>query len=85
MAILQVRDIDNELYSTLKTAARLENRSISQEVISILEQYLSSPPDNRNHSTDDFLSLAGSWDDPRSADAIIRNIKANRKNSMRFG
>ncbi|HOF34148.1 MAG TPA: hypothetical protein PK624_01790 [Spirochaetota bacterium] len=43
MAILQVRDFDDGLYSSLKSMAKSENRSISQEVISIIEKYLSNP------------------------------------------
>ena len=37
MATLQVRDIDDRLYKYLKTSAKLKNRSISQEVITIIK------------------------------------------------
>lgn len=37
MAILQVRDIDDRLYDFLKRSAKLRNRSISQEVITIMD------------------------------------------------
>ncbi len=37
MATLQVRDIDDRLYESLKTFANSEKRSISQEVIHIIE------------------------------------------------
>lgn len=85
MAILQVRDIDDRLYSSLKELARSENRSLSQEVISILEKFLSNPAMFKGNPTRDFLSLSGSWDDKRAADEIIADIKRNRKNSKRFG
>lgn len=42
MAILQVRDIDNNLYNSLKISAKMQNRSVSQEVITIIETYLNS-------------------------------------------
>lgn len=84
MAILQVRDIDDRLYSSLKEVARSENRSLSQEVISILEKYLSNPVVFKNNPTRDFLSLSGAWADKRSADEIVVDIKKNRKNSKRF-
>jgi plasmid stability protein len=84
MAILQVRDIDDRLYSSLKTLAKSENRSLSQEVISILEKYLSNPVVFKNNPTRDFLSLSGSWADKRTADEIVKDIKKNRKNSKRF-
>ena len=43
MAILQVRDLDDRIYENLKRIARHNKRSISQEVIHIIETYLSSP------------------------------------------
>jgi hypothetical protein len=84
MAILQVRDIDDRLYSSLKNLAKSENRSLSQEVISILEKYLSNPVAFKNNPTREFLSLSGSWEDNRTADAIVKDIKKNRRNSKRF-
>lgn len=85
MAILQVRDIDDRLYSSLKSLAKSENRSLSQEVISILEKYLSNPVVFKNNPTREFLSLSGSWDDDRTAGEIVDDIKKNRKDSKRFG
>jgi plasmid stability protein len=84
MAILQVRDINDKLYDSLKTRAKMENRSLSQEVIFILEKYLSNPALFNKNSTSEFLSLTGAWDDLRSADENIGDIKKNRKNSKRF-
>ena len=43
MAILQVRDLDDRIYENLNRIARHNKRSISQEVIHIIETYLSSP------------------------------------------
>ena len=84
MANLQVRDIDNKLYSSLKAVAEQENRSISQEVVTILERYLANPMLFDNNPTKHFLNLSKAWDDERSADEIIKSIKENRKNSKRF-
>lgn len=44
MAILQVRDMDDRLYDRLKFAAKRDNRSISQQVITILQDYFTSAP-----------------------------------------
>jgi hypothetical protein len=85
MAILQVRDIDDRLYASLKKIARSENRSLSQEVVSILEKYLANPAVFTNNPTQEFLALSGSWDDSRKADEIIHDIKKNRKSNRRFG
>ena len=85
MAILQVRDIDDHVYDALKNAARLEKRSLSQEVNMILQAYLANPDQFKGNPTREFLSLAGSWDDERSADAIMTGIRNQRSNSNRFG
>jgi len=59
MAILQVRDIDDRLYASLKAIAKSQNRSISQEVISIIEKYLSNPAVYKNNPTKEFIALSG--------------------------
>lgn len=40
VAILQVRDVPDELYESLSIVAKKENRSISQETIVLLKQAL---------------------------------------------
>ncbi|MCK5157405.1 MAG: antitoxin [Spirochaetales bacterium] len=85
MANLQVRDIDEKLYSSLRNLATNEKRSISQEVIYILQKYLSLPKLFNVNPTDEFLLLSGSWDDDRNAEEIIKDINDNRINSARFG
>ena len=84
MAILQVRNIDDALYSLLKERAKNKNRTISQEVIYILEKYLSNPEVHFVNATKEFIALCGAWDDIRSADDIINYIKKSHKNSKRF-
>jgi len=83
MAILQVRDLDNRLYAVLKAVAKSENRSLSQQVISILEQYLANPAAYKGNPTREFITLCGAWEDDRSADEIIDALKNSRKNSER--
>jgi len=85
MAILQVREIDDRLYSLLKAKAKKENRSLSQEVISILEDFLANPDMFGRNPTKEFLSLAEAWSDERTAEEIVDQIKRSRKNSQRFG
>jgi len=85
MATLQVRDLDDRLYSFLKASARLQNRSISQEVITMIEKYLNSPGDAAANSTLDFVAMSGAWKDDRSADAIVGELRAHRSASRRFG
>ena len=85
MATLQVRDIDDRLYDFIKTSAKMQNRSISQEVITIIQSYLNSNQKNTKNSTLEFLSLEGAWIDEKNADDIIKEIKSARNQSNRFG
>ena len=43
MANLQVKGIDDEFYGELKRLAEAENRSLSQQVMVILREYLLNP------------------------------------------
>jgi len=78
MAILQVRSIDDDLYDALSRRAALENRSISQEVISIIKKYLAAPQTLSASPDEAALRLAGSWSDGRSAEDITDSIRKSR-------
>lgn len=85
MATLQVRDIDDRLYNSLKVSAKMQNRSVSQEVITIIQNHLNSTQKPYNNATLEFLSLEGAWKDDRKAEEIIQEIKTGRSTSHRFG
>ncbi|MBN1647018.1 MAG: antitoxin [Spirochaetales bacterium] len=85
MANLQVKDIDDQLYESLRALAINEKRSISQEVVHILEKYLSLPDTFVKNPTEEFLKLSGGWEDEKNAEEIILDIREHRKNSDRFG
>ncbi|MEJ2055677.1 MAG: hypothetical protein P8X42_17320 [Calditrichaceae bacterium] len=82
MANLQVKDIDNNLYNALKSLAKQKRRSVSQEVIRILESYLSRPSNEQIDSTDLFLNLT--WSGDESAENMVKEMRSSRKNSKRF-
>ena len=85
MAILQVRDIDDRIYENLKKISQQNKRSISQEVIHIIEMYLSDPQIlKKKNSTEEFLRLVGSWEDDRSAEETIAEIRKGRSTNKRF-
>ncbi len=84
MAMLQVRDMDDRLYDRLKFAAKRDNRSISQQVVTILQNYFTSVPVKPKNATEEFLKLSGAWDDARSTEEIIDDIRNTRVNSTRF-
>ena len=84
MPNLQVKDIDEKLYSLLREKAQSENRSISQEVVTILEEYLANPRSFKPNPAREFLKLTGSWKDNRSAEEVIEEIRQSRTNNPRF-
>jgi len=83
MATLQVRDIDDDVYNSLKMLAKKDHRSISQEVANILEAYVKMPDKKHSFQTEEFLSLK--WSGRESAEALIEKIKPKTKESRRFG
>jgi len=78
MAVLQVRNMSDELYGALGRRAAMDNRSISQEVIEIVKRYLASPRGGSGAADDAVLPLAGSWLDGRSAKRIAADIRKDR-------
>ena len=69
-----------------KGRARLiqRHRSISQEVLTLVERSLTRPAgDVTVTATDAFLALAGTWDDPRSAEMIAAETRASRRKGRR--
>lgn len=61
MANLQVRDIDDKLYESLKRRAEIEHRSVSQEVVMIIEKHLQRDHLEMESQTMEFLKLSNSW------------------------
>lgn len=86
MANLQVKGIDDSLYDQLKRQAAAENRSVSQEIIYLVKSHLSAQKTIRSAPTpaEVLLQLAGSWEDPRSAEEIVSEIRNSRQNSKRL-
>jgi plasmid stability protein len=85
MATLQVRSIDEQLYKALGRRAAMDNRSISQEVITMLKAYLSSSTLQHTNSTNDFLELCGTWQDAKDEREIVKEIRESRRSDKRFG
>jgi hypothetical protein len=78
VANLQVKSIDDELYQSLGKRAAMENRSISQEVVSILKAHLSIPSNKTRQVNNQFLELCGTWEGDKSADEMIKEIRNSR-------
>ena len=84
MANLQVRDIDDQIYEALRKRAKQQHRSLSQEVVHIIEEYLSRPNIDSPKQTELFLQLVGAWQGPESAEEILTSIRKGRIESKRF-
>lgn len=85
MANLQIKGIDDELYNKIKRLAEEEKRSVSQQVLFLVKNYLAKKPrcDAAQTPSEVLLELHGSWQDERGADQIVDQIKRARKNMKR--
>ncbi|HSR69622.1 MAG TPA: hypothetical protein VLU25_16950 [Acidobacteriota bacterium] len=86
MANLQVKGVDDEFYERLKFLAAAENRSVSQQVLKILQEYLAKEKALRSVKPPGqvLLDLFGSWKDERSADEIVEDLRRARRSSTRL-
>jgi hypothetical protein len=86
MANLQIKNIQDELYEEIKKLAAAENRSVSQQVLFLVKEYLAK----RKHfaatksPAQVLLELSGSWEDDKNAERIVKEIKSARKSSRKL-
>jgi hypothetical protein len=83
MADLLIEGVDEDLYAQLDFMAASENRTINQQILFILKAYLAIRHQLKRTNTPAqvLLDLSGSWKDDRTAEQIVRELKAGRKNS----
>ncbi len=86
MANLQIKGMDDELYKELKKVAAEEKRSVSQQTLLLVKNYLARKQQVRKLKTPAqlLLELSGSWEDDRGAEAIVAKIKKARRNLKRL-
>jgi plasmid stability protein len=68
-------ELPEEIHKELKKKATLHHRTIKEVVTDLVEEYLSHREEKKNLKE---TGLCGEWEDKRSADAIIADIKSNR-------
>jgi plasmid stability protein len=85
MATLQVKGLDERLYRALGARAAMDNRSISQEVVMMIREFLAAPSRNPRAATQAVLELAGTWKDDRTARQIVSDLRRSRRSGRRFG
>lgn len=86
MSNLQIKGIDDALYTQIKELAASENRSVSQQILYLVKRYIANKKqfEDARMPAQVLLDLSGSWEDSRSADEIISDVKGARRNSSRF-
>lgn len=86
MSNLQIKGIDERLYQQLKQLAADENRSVSQQVLFLIRNRLARKlrTDESETAAQTMLALAGSWEDPRTAEQIASDIKSARRSSRKL-
>jgi predicted CopG family antitoxin len=86
MANLQIKGIDDDIYAELKKLAAAENRSVSQQTLFLIKDYLAKKQRWGALKTPAqvLLDLAGSWEGEESAKEIIAKIKKARKSSTKL-
>jgi len=86
MSNLQIKGIDERLYEQIKHLAAEENRSVSQQVLFLIRNHLAqkSRPRAAQTASQVLLDLAGSWEDRRTAEEIVSDLKAARRSSRKL-
>jgi len=71
-----VVELPDEIHEAIKRKAALSNKTIREIVISLLNDYLS-----REGKTEKLqeTGFCGKWEDERTAEEIISDIKSHRK------
>ena len=82
MANLKIEGIDDKLYNELKRIAAGENRSVSQQTLFLVRDYIAKRQRARGTKSPGqvLLGLSGSWKDNRKPEEILSEIKKARKN-----
>lgn len=83
MATLQVKGMDDDLYRALAARAAQERRSISQQVVRIIEDELARRRGGAVETTEALLQLCGTWADDRSAEDIAEALRQARTSGGR--
>ena len=88
MANLQIKGMDDAIYSELKALAASEHRSVSQQVLYMLRGHLarkgrSGKDENARAAPVGTLRFLGG--SKGSQDQIVEDLRASRKNSEKIG
>lgn len=76
--------IDEETLKKVEKASKKEHISISKWVGNNIKRTFESKIKTVENNTTEWLKLAGSWKDEKSAEEIIADIKNSRTENRRF-
>jgi hypothetical protein len=84
MANLQIKGMNDNLYAKIKALAKSEKRSVSQQILFIIKEYLLKRQlvDAVKMPAQVLLEMSGSWEDERTPTEIIAELKQARKNML---
>jgi hypothetical protein len=84
MANLQIKGMNDDFYAQIKALASSENRSISQQILFMTKEYLLKRQQVQSAKlpAQVLLELSGSWEDGKTADEIITDLKQSRKSRL---
>jgi len=82
----EIKGMDDQLYEELKRLASKEKRSVSQQAVFLLRDYLARRHLMRAAKTPAqvLLELTGSWQGDEGARTVIARIKKARKKSRKL-
>lgn len=85
MANLQIKGLNDDFYAQIKELAVAENRSVSQQIVYMTKDYMAKKQQIQSIRTSAqiLLDFAGAWEDDRTADEIIVDLKQSRTNTTR--
>jgi hypothetical protein len=84
VANLKIEGIDDKLYKELKRMAAEYNRSVSQQTLFFIKDYIAKRQKMRAKKSPGqaLLDLSGSWKDDRKTEKIISEIRKARRNKI---
>lgn len=86
MANLQIKGVDDAIYEELKKLAAAEKRSVSQQTLFLIKDYLAKKQRVAalKRPVQVLLELAGSWDEDGTAEELIAKIRKARRSSTKL-
>ena len=83
MANLQIKGMNDDFYAQIKALAGSESRSVSQQIIFMTKEYLLKKQQVQaaKMPAQVLLELSGAWEDGRTAEEIVADLKQARKNT----